>query len=597
MLDIRNPRIRQPILGNWDLVEKIGSGKHGTVYRAVDKRGHTAAIKIISLPNDEIIATGRDYFGDDREKMENFVGEIAQKFGNEVESMRVLSRNSDNIIRLYDNVAQQNGICWDIIIIMEYAIPLKKYFNDTPLRVGDVINLACDIASGLTECERNHIIHRDIKEDNLFLSVGGIGKMGDFGVASINETGLGSTMGMGTPYYMAPEVTFAKHYDNTVDIYSLGIVLYKMLNGNRFPFVTNDRDNTDLNKAYERRRNGERLPFPQYASPELGEIVLKCCEYDPADRFRNGDELYQALVQAESRMSDEELNREIPYILKSGSPYNSKKEYNRLSGSGKKSGDSSSRNYRTISDSSEKKINSEKESGEIETNGRKSKIDSTGTISRSRDWLMSTISIIQGIINKEGRNSTIARGFTVLTSGVDKERYKQQRERYKKQQRLRWIVIALIGVLFLSALLVFLYPKAATFYVDNADNDRIHVKYLFMPDRRKADIAASYLSVEGNWMYFSNPDEDHSLYKLSIWGGEPKLLCEDDCEYDILIDDYIYYTHYDDGEKLYRIKTDGTGKQCILEYACRDLRRNGKNVMFKLAETGELKELDTTTIQ
>lgn len=574
MLDIKNKRIRQPILGRWNVVEEIGHGKHGTVYLAEDSEGYAAAVKIISLPNEEILETGRDSFGDDQEKMENFVGEIAQKFGNEVESMRVLSKNSDNIIKLYDNFAQQNGICWDIIIVMEYATPLKKYFKDKPLRIIDVIDFARDIAKGFIECERNHIIHRDIKEDNLFIGIGsGIGKMGDFGVASINETGLGSTVGMGTPYYMAPEVMQNKYYDNTVDIYSLGIVLYKMLNGNKFPFV-DEKKGIDAQKAYKMRMDGEPLPYPRYAKNELGDIVLKCCEYNPEKRFRSGAALYNALTDVAENMNPRELNSVIPYI--SGEIHTPPKDSNDI----------------YISSGKPWK----KPSGEGGGKGGRG-YETDAETDKKPDWLMSTISIIQGIINKEGRNSTIASGFTAVTSKVDTEKYNQQRELYKKKQKIRAIIIASICVAFLTGLLVLLYPKTATFYIDSGDNCRIHVKYLFLPDRRKADVAASYLNVEGNWLYFSNPEEDHNMYKMSIWDGEPKLLCEDDCEYDVLIDGYIYYTHYDDGEKLYRIKTDGTGRQCVLEYRCRDLRRNGKNIMFKLVDTGELKELDTTTIE
>lgn len=581
MLDIKNPRIKQPILGRWDLKYKIGNGKHGEVYYAEDSEGLVAAVKIISLPNDDIIKTGMempDPIGDDQVKMENFVGQIAQKFGNEVESMRVLNKSSENIIRLYDNYAQQNGICWDIIIVMEYATPLKEYFKGKPLRIRDVINFAMDIASGLTECEKRHIIHRDIKDDNLFIGINsGVGKIGDFGVASINENGLGSTVGMGTPYYMAPEVMLNKYYDNTVDIYSLGIVLYKMLNGNRFPLVPEEWDSRELAKAFERRRNGEPLPYPQYAQNELGNIVVKCCEHNPQKRFRSGAALYNALIYVAENMSENELNKTVPYI--------SKKKY-----------------YPPID--STPYIKPYDKPGDISSGSHGSGVadepDNTAgstTKETKPDWFMSTISIIQSIIRKEGRNSKIAEGFGAIVAGVDEEKYRQQREEYKKKQKMRTIIIISACVILLGALLVLLYPKTATFYIDASDDYRIHVKYMFLPDRRKADIAASYLNVEGNWLYFSNPDEDHNMYKLSIWGGKPKLLCEDDCEYDVLIDGYIYYTHYDDGEKLYRIKTDGTGRQCILDYRCRDLRRNGKNIMFKLVDTGELKELDTTTIE
>ena len=238
--------LNKPLLGKWELLEMLGKGKHGVVYNARNIYDDTiAAVKIISLPNDEMMQYAAEEYGDDQAKIDNFVGMVAQGFGNEVESMYKL-KGIPYVIQLYDDKIEptewgdakgkaQRG--YDIIMVLEHAVPLKQFFTNRTLRVGDVIDFACEIALGLTECEKRKIIHRDIKEDNLYVGLNdGHGKLGDFGVSSISETGLGSTMGMGTPYYMAPEVVQGKQYNNTVDIYSLGIVLYRMVNGNKFPF-------------------------------------------------------------------------------------------------------------------------------------------------------------------------------------------------------------------------------------------------------------------------------------------------------------------------------------------------------------------------
>lgn len=558
--------LNKPVLGKWELSEDVGHGKHGVVYKARNIFDNTiAAVKIISLPNEEMMEYAAEEYGNNQAMIDNFVGMVAQNFGNEVESMRKLN-DVPYVIKLYDNRLQQTEWYdgnnksqrgYDIIMVMEYAYPLKTFFRNRELRVSDVIDFACDIALGLTECEKQNIIHRDIKEDNLFIGVNdGYGKMGDFGVASINETGLGSTVGMGTPYYMAPEVANTggigrANYDNTVDIYSLGIVLFKMLNGNKFPFSGDGV--TSAKKALDRRLKGEPLPYPRYANNELGRIVVKCCEYLPQNRFRNGAELYRALKSAKTGMNDQELNRIIPYrninnrIADDYDDYDEHKESNR----------------------------------EHEEKQKKKRDD---------DILGSTMDILADLT---GTVATVFRGLLRAVSAKQKDEIEQQ---YKKRQRRNIIILTSIIVAALVAVLVMLYPKTAAFYSDPSDNDRIHVKYLFLPDRRKSDAAASYLTVEGNWLYYSNPEEDHSLYRLSIWFGEPELLCEDDCEYDILIGDYIYFTSYDEGEKLCRIKKDGTGKQYVLNYACRDLKRNGNNIMFVLVDTGELKELDTATI-
>ncbi len=564
------------ILDEWEPLEDVGHGKHGVVYKARNIRDNTiAAVKIISLPNDEMMEYAAEEYGNNQAMIDNFVGTVAQNFGNEVESMRKL-KDVPYVIKLYDNKLQQT--IWrdktgqaqrgyDIIMVMEYACPLKHFYQSRELRVRDVIDFACDIALGLAECEKRNIIHRDIKDDNLFIGINDdCGKIGDFGVASINTTGLGSTEGMGTPYYMAPEVANLRainhaNYDNTVDIYSLGIVLYKMLNGNKFPF--SDGREASARQALDRRLNGEQIPYPRYANKDLGNIILTCCAYRPQDRFRSGSALYRALKAVKARTNEQELDRILPYRY-TGAPQDYVPyDYDDY--------DSYDNSEKPLHDSQKK-------------DGRKGKKKS------DNDILGSTMDILADLT---GTVATVFRGLLRAVSAKQKDEIE---EHYKKRRRRNVIILTSIIVAALMAVLVMLYPKTATFYSDPSDNNRIHVKYLFLPDRRKADAAASYLTVDGNWLYYSNPDEDHRLYRLSIWFGEPELLCEDDCEYDIVIGDYIYFTSYDEGEIMCRIKKDGGGKEVVLPYRCRALKKNGNNIMFVLADTGELKELDTSTI-
>lgn len=558
------PDINEIILGKWRIIESKGHGKHGAVYKAQNIIDNTiAAVKIISLPNDEMKEYVYDEYGSDHAMIDNFMGIVAQKFGNEVNSMAKLD-DVPYVIKLYDNLSNQtewtdrNGKKqrgYDLILVMEYANPLKDYYEKRPLRIRDVINFASDIALGLIECEKRNIIHRDIKEDNLFIGIDdGIGKIGDFGISSINETGMGSTVGMGTPYYMAPEVANIQgmndgNYDNTVDIYSLGIVLFKMLNGNKFPFVKDGI--TSAQNAMKLRLSGTPMPLPQYANKDLGSIVIKCCEFLPQNRFLSGAALYRALTTVKNSMSEQELDKEIPYR------YNGQKE--------------PKIDYIPIQKAYTHKENKVK-------------------AREKNNFLKNTMDILADM------SGTVAAVFRGVLREVSSKQQDEIVQQYKRRHRRNGIILVSIIAIALLSVLVMLYPKTATFYIDPSDNGRIHVKYLFFPDMRKADVAASYLNVDGNWLYYSNPEEDHAMYRLSIWFGEPELLCEDDCEYDIVIGDYVYYTSFDEGEKLCRIKKDGTGKEYILNYACRDLRRNGNNIMFVLADTGELKELDTSTI-
>ncbi|MBO5195461.1 MAG: protein kinase, partial [Clostridia bacterium] len=637
-----NSTIPQPILGRYDLTSEIGRGRHGVVYCARDMQtGNTVAVKIISLPNDDMLQYARDEYGNDMNMIANFVGEVAEKFGNEVASMMKVN-DSDAVIKLYDNQLLQNGIYYNIIMVMEYATPMKSYFRKNRLTVGDFLRFACDISYGLISCEKQNIIHRDIKEDNLFVGLNDSkGKMGDFGVASISQTGLGATVGMGTPYYMAPEVSKGSQYDHTADIYSLGIVLYKMLNANRFPLAGNSVDSAKT--ALDQRMSGATLPPPAHADGVLARIVCKCCEYYPANRYNSAIDLYNDLYLAAKNMSDDELNRELPYLYdnawvssdnygladsRNSNNFGGQSNNNNFGGSANNNSvGGSTNNYNNNSGGNSFNYNDSTASLNNNSNNTYVSNDASNTYqqnyaqnadgygtektvglytnfntqnrqkSTGSDFLEKTMDILQNIFNNDGRNSTVAVVFNGLVQLVTNRQADAMKQQYKKRQKRNVIILVSMCVALLVVGLILLYPKTATFYVDTSDNETIHVRYLFLPDRRlDDDISASYLQVDGNWLYYSNPKEDHSLYKKSIWFGDPVLLCSDDCEYNIVIGDYIYFTSYDEGEVLCRIKKDGTAKEVVFETACRDLKRNGLNIMFKVVDTNEIINLDTTTI-
>jgi len=162
----------------------------------------------------------------------------------------------------------------------------------------DIIRLGIDICKALELCQRYNIIHRDIKPENIFISDNGDYKLGDFGIARTIERTTSGLSKKGTYSYMAPEVYIGKKYGFSVDTYSLGLVLYRMLNKNRGPFLPQPPeaityDNRE--QALARRMSGEPLPRPFYGEGRLGEIVLKACAFDPKDRYSSPQQLRQEL--------------------------------------------------------------------------------------------------------------------------------------------------------------------------------------------------------------------------------------------------------------------------------------------------------------
>ena len=162
----------------------------------------------------------------------------------------------------------------------------------------ELIRLGKDICKALILCEARHIIHRDIKPENILISKFGDYKLGDFGVARVQDHTTNATK-MGTHGYAAPEVEHGQKYGKEADIYSLGITLYWLLNNRRMPFLNADEPVTAMKnqEALRRRYEGEKLPAPKNGSQKLKQIVLKACAYRPVDRYRSAQELYDALAE------------------------------------------------------------------------------------------------------------------------------------------------------------------------------------------------------------------------------------------------------------------------------------------------------------
>src|SRR5699024_9189261 len=154
------------------------------------------------------------------------------------------------------------------LIRMELLKPLNEYTRKRTITRQDVIRLGIDLCKALELCQKYNIIHRDVKPENIFISDAGDYKLGDFGIARTVEKTTSGLSNKGTYTYMAPEVYKGEAYGSTVDIYSLGIVLYRLLNGNRTPFLPAAPapiTHADRENALVKRLSGAVLPPPSHA--------------------------------------------------------------------------------------------------------------------------------------------------------------------------------------------------------------------------------------------------------------------------------------------------------------------------------------------
>ena len=147
--------------------------------------------------------------------------------------------------------------------------PFTKRVQMSPFKSSDALKLGTDLCRALEYCSVRNILHRDIKPENIFVSSFGDFKLGDFGIARQLEKTNSSLSKKGTYMYMAPEVYRGEQYNASVDIYSLGLVLYKLFNNNRLPFAPQDKELLSFNEREEslgRRIRGDQLPSPVNAS-------------------------------------------------------------------------------------------------------------------------------------------------------------------------------------------------------------------------------------------------------------------------------------------------------------------------------------------
>jgi serine/threonine protein kinase len=259
--------------GRYQVIEELGRGGMGRVYRVLDKKlGEEVALKLIKpeVASDE---------------------KTIQRFRNELRTARKIGH--PNVTRMYD-LGEDQGTHY---ITMEYVRgeDLKSFIRRSGrLTVDKAITIAAQVAEGLAEAHRQGVVHRDLKPQNVMIDRDGNARIMDFGIArSLSGKGItGAGTFIGTPEYMSPEQVEGKDIDQRSDIYSLGIVLYEMLTGRR-PF----EGDTALDVAVKQK--SETPPDPRLLNPqisdELDRVILKCLEKRKESRYQSAMEILSDL--------------------------------------------------------------------------------------------------------------------------------------------------------------------------------------------------------------------------------------------------------------------------------------------------------------
>lgn len=288
----------------WQLVRRIGRGSYGNVYeikRVSYGLEEHCAMKVMQIPqNAADIDTMRIHGLDNEAIVQTCNGYVADVV-KEYELMLGL-KNVPNIVHVYDRevVRDDEELLWTLYIRMELLTPIAKNI-DCVKTEEQILKLAKDVCAALVACHKHNILHRDVKIQNILIDSDGDFRLGDFGVSRVIEQTTQATAGVGSLDYMAPEVALGMGtYGQQADIYSLGMVLYSLLNMGRFPFqpLPPERFTTSMAEEYRRRKwRGESFRKPVNGSLEFQKVVLKACEADTKNRYFTAQHMLDALNQ------------------------------------------------------------------------------------------------------------------------------------------------------------------------------------------------------------------------------------------------------------------------------------------------------------
>lgn len=289
------------VFEDWVIIRKLGEGASGQVFEIQKKMGEVvmkSALKVICVPKSEdeiqqVLSEGMDELS-----VSNYFMQAVETIQKEVRILMEL-KNSECIVKCEDCrfVKNERGIGGTVLIRMELLTSLRDYQMKHPMKENEVYRMAVELCRGLVYCHEKGLIHRDIKPENIFVSENGQYKLGDFGEARTMEKSTGGLSKKGTDIYMAPEVYLGKTYGKNVDLYSLGLVLYRAMNRNRLPFfpTTGAFSYSEREEALGKRLRGEKLSPPLDASAGFAKIIMRACSYEPKERYQTAGEMLEDL--------------------------------------------------------------------------------------------------------------------------------------------------------------------------------------------------------------------------------------------------------------------------------------------------------------
>jgi len=268
------------VMTHWKIDKCIGKGSISTVYEAHHTGSqYKSAIKVIH--------SSFQFFDIEKTDITHRVYDASEMVQIELDNMVGL-KGTGYIVDYEDHDAVENSDgSQDIIIRMELLQPLSDLLRSRRLSKEEVIQLGIDICKALEFCEKNSVIHCDVKPSNIYVNKWGGYKLGDFSASTKCGEKRNSDQ-IGTLKYMAPEVYAGRSFSYNIDTYSLGLVMYELLGSG---------SSISKEAALYQRFSGAQLPRLLRTDETLQSIILKACAYRPEDRFPSATEMLKELLK------------------------------------------------------------------------------------------------------------------------------------------------------------------------------------------------------------------------------------------------------------------------------------------------------------
>lgn len=287
-----------PLLDRMTVLEEI-PGRDGCCCYSLrqEDSGEKFVVKHISVPANEkqtyaLLLSGAY---PDQAAVHTYYGSVAESIRAEVAAGQKLAESGYFLgVKGCQVEAKESGVGYDVYILYPRQIPLSTVMAESAMTNLRAVNLGLDLCDALTACRNAGYLFSNLKPENVFLTQTGRFQLGDLGLTALEDLKYATVPEEYLGAYSAPELSDIMAAPNpTIDLYSLGMLLYRIYNGNHGPF---EDEHTEPGMADKLRLTGKAMPTPLYADYELAAIILKACAPAQENRFQSPEELKQALM-------------------------------------------------------------------------------------------------------------------------------------------------------------------------------------------------------------------------------------------------------------------------------------------------------------